>query len=390
LGQDARLKSIARFDHCYGCGVCVAACPFNAISMELTPQGFFSPVVNLNCTGCSQCLNVCAFNAKETITFASPIKAYAGWSKNPVVRDTSTSGGVIYELCSAFISRGFKICAVRYNYKKKRTEHFVFSSLKELTEATGSKYIQSYSVDALSSLDLKSEQYVIIGTPCMISSVKRMVKQRHAEGRVVLIDFFCHGVPSYLLWYKYESHVSRQVGHIQSISWRNKDNGWQDSTAVKASGTAGRYLSFHSKGDLFFDFFLGDRCLNRCCYDDCVYKGTHSDADIRVGDLWSPKSEYVNNRLGINAIFAFTQTGLDALNSCSGIDLNEELQDDVMGNQMRKNPKRSASYNYVAKSLHSTTPLSVIGQKATRIEDYHRLLQVGYYRYLFNRILGKV
>ena len=359
--------------------------------MELTPQGFFSPVVNLNCTGCSQCLNVCAFNAKETITFASPIKAFAGWSKNPVVRDSSTSGGVIYELCSAFISRGFKICAVRYNYKKKRTEHFVFSSLKELTEATGSKYIQSYSVDALSSLDLKSEQYVIIGTPCMISSVKRMVKQRHAEGRVVLIDFFCHGVPSYLLWYKYESHVSRQVGHIQSISWRNKDNGWQDSTAVKASGTAGRYLSFHSKGDLFFDFFLGDRCLNRCCYDDCVYKGTHSDADIRVGDLWSPKSEYVNNRLGINSILVYTTIGDSSFAFMQDkIFLKEEATQVLIRRQLFKNPKRSISYQYVMRSLSNEhKSLSVMKRIASRMEWWYRFLQFSFYKDLYLRAINK-
>lgn len=389
MGQDIRLKSIARFDHCYGCGVCAAACPSDAISMELTPQGFFAPVVNFKCTGCSLCLNVCAFNVRENISFVSPIKTYAGWSKHQDVRDASTSGGVVYELCAEYINRGYKICAVRYNYEEKRAEHFVFSSFEELRLASGSKYIQSYSIDALSELDWSNGRYVIIGTPCMISSVKRMVRQWHAEDRALLVDFFCHGVPSYLMWLKYESHVSTRVGNIQSISWRNKDNGWQDSTAVKASGSNGRYLSFHSNGDLFFDFFLNDRCLNTCCYDDCVYKSTHSDADIRVGDLWSSKPEYVKNRLGINAVLAFNQKGLDALNSCVDIDLKEVLEDEVLGNQMPVNPKRSAAYRYVMKSLPSSVPLYEIGRKATRIEKRHRLLQLGFYRYLFRRAIGK-
>lgn len=357
--------------------------------MELTPQGFFSPVVNLRCTGCSQCLNVCAFNAKESKTFSAPIKTYAGWSKNQDVRDTSTSGGVIQELCAEHISKGYKICAVRYNYEEKRTEHFIFSSIDDLRQATGSKYIQSYTVDALSTLDWNNGRYVIIGTPCMISSLRKMVTLRNAGGRVILIDFFCHGVPSYLMWRKYESYVSSQVGPIKSISWRNKDNGWQDSTAVKAFGERGRYISFHSKGDLFFDFFLNDRCLNKCCYDDCIFKLTHSDADIRVGDLWSTEHKYVNNRLGINSILVLADAGLRALNNCGNIYFEEDHENKILGSQMPENPKRSAAYGYVMRSLQGKSPLFEIGQKASRIERFNRWAHVGYYRYLFNRIRSR-
>ena len=46
------------------------------------------------------------------------------------------------------------------------------------------------------------------------------------------------------------------------------------------------YQSRMTEGDLFYKIFLGNYCLNECCYKDCKYKLCHSAADIRIGDLW--------------------------------------------------------------------------------------------------------
>ena len=386
------LKSVAKFDHCFGCGVCTAVCPQHAISMELNTQGFFSPVVNKDCTQCSLCLNICAFNAKAELSFDLPLRVFAGWSKREDIRDNSTSGGVIFELCSEYIDRGYKVCAVRYNYENSRAEHFVFDSIDDLYLATGSKYIQSYSANALSSIDWAQGKYVIVGTPCMISSVRKLARMHKAEDRMLLIDFFCHGVPSYLMWQKYLQHVQGLVGEIRHISWRNKDNGWQESTAMKARGDKGRYLSFLSNGDLFFEFFLRDRCLNDCCYDHCVFKQTHSHADIRVGDLWSRRIDYLNNRLGINSILIRSPKGLEALTMCRNIYIEEEKLSKVLGTQILANPPRSESYKFVSRELQGELPLMRIHKRATRIERLHNLFSWSFYknRFLYSKLRLKL
>lgn len=384
------MKSVAKFDHCFGCGVCTAVCPQHAISMELNTQGFFSPVVNKDCTQCSLCLNICAFNAKAELSFDLPLKVFAGWSKREDIRDNSTSGGVIFELCSEYIDRGYKVCAVRYNYDKCRTEHFIFDSIDDLYLATGSKYIQSYSANALSSIDWTQGKYVIVGTPCMISSVRKLARMHKAEDRMLLIDFFCHGVPSYLMWQKYLQHVQGLVGEIRHISWRNKDNGWQESTAMKARGDKGRYLSFLSNGDLFFEFFLRDRCLNDCCYDDCVFKQTHSHADIRVGDLWSANMRFKDNRLGINSILVITSRGENALLSSKAIELEREDLQTALGTQMKYSPKRPVSFGRVNQALRSTSSLTAISRQAKRIERAYRFVQVNFYKDLCKRASAKL
>jgi Fe-S-cluster-containing hydrogenase component 2 len=34
-----------KINYCYGCGVCVIACPRNAISMIMSDEGFYIPVL---------------------------------------------------------------------------------------------------------------------------------------------------------------------------------------------------------------------------------------------------------------------------------------------------------------------------------------------------------
>ena len=49
------MNSIIKFNRkdCYGCGVCVAACPRDAIQMRLNADGFYSPI--LDSSKCVHC-----------------------------------------------------------------------------------------------------------------------------------------------------------------------------------------------------------------------------------------------------------------------------------------------------------------------------------------------
>lgn len=391
MEQKIRLNTVSKFDHCYGCGVCGAVCPHNAISIKQNDYGFLEPLVNIEkCTGCSLCLKVCEFNAKEEQSFPLPLYAYAGWSVQEEIRDKSTTAGVIYELCANYISQGYSICAVRYNYELKRAEHFIFSSIDDLQFATGSKYLQSFTVDAIASLDWVKGKYVIVGTPCMISSMRRLSKLHDADERIIYVDFFCHGIPSYQLWEKYERYVSSQIGEIRFFSWRNKVNGWQDSYVAKAKGSKGRYLSFLRDGDLFYRFFLGNKCLNECCYDDCIFKHTHSCADIRVGDMWGDLPEYVDNRLGVNSILVFSEKGNVALKKCNKIFLAKEKLDAVLYGQIPKSPSRPRSFNYVRKALREDISLVDILKKSRRIERIGHYFRFAFYKVHMMRVLRKL
>ena len=360
-------KSVSKFSNCYGCGVCSITCPVNAISFTIKDGFFHISVDNSVCIDCGKCLKTCSYNL-----FSSPLQSeifgsYSAWSRNEETRFTSTSGGILYEISKSAIARGYKVLGVRYDYSKNIAKHFIFDSFEDLALATGSKYIQSYTLEALVELTM-TDKYVVIGLPCMIASLRRYIESRNLQANFFLIDFFCHGVPSYTFYWKYLDYLRYQIGDISSIKFRSKRCGWQNSTSIEAVGSKGEYFRMMSKGDIFFNFFLRNRCLNPVCYDSCHFKATSSLADIRVGDFWGTK--YSKNNQGINSVLTFTPKGEELLShiqdSCV---INKEPITEVLRGQMKTNAVRSKSYNLVSILLSKNYPLRLIAFLADIIDD---------------------
>lgn len=319
---------------CYGCGVCATACPHSVIGIELNKSGFYEPIAANpdRCTNCGLCMKACAF-AHDKLSLKKPqIKSYGAWSNNPEVRKKCSSGGVGFELGRALIDEGYKVCAVRYNVEANRAEHYVASTVEELEASVGSKYIQSYTVDGFKAAN-RRQKHLVIGTPCQIDSLRRYISIAKQEENFVLVDFFCHGVPSKLLWDKYKKWAEKQTGRISHVSWRNKNAGWHESWDMSIRGNEGEIHSRLSQGDMFYRLFLSDTCLGKACYEKCKYKYAHSAADIRLGDAWG--FHYADDEKGVSCAIAFTEKGDKVLHrtSCT---LEEMPFDTVCEWQMKK------------------------------------------------------
>lgn len=344
-------NNISKLKDCYGCGVCVKACPVNIIALRQTDKGFYAPAIDNpdRCIECGLCLNICAYahnNVSAPIHSDNP-DSYAAWSDNQHVREWCSSGGVGFEIGKALIERGYKAVGVRYDPSTLTARHYIASSAEEFMASTGSKYIQSYTADAFLQLD-KKQKYLVTGTPCQIDSLRRYARQSKTENNFVFLDFFCHGVPSWLMWQKYEKqYIQDSVGHPGFVSWRNKRHGWHDSwvmSADPANSGSGHDIyapepehalsSRMSQGDLFYKFFLGHYCLNHCCHTACKYKMLSSAADIRIGDLWG--KSYEENEKGVNALLVFSDRGREVAgmieNTCT---LIPEPIESVTEGQMR-------------------------------------------------------
>ena len=321
------MKNVSLIKNCYGCGVCATACPKQLIEIVQNKEGFYGPtLIDLSkCTNCGLCVDVCSYAHDDLALQPTLIKSYAAWSRDVVVRRKCSSGGVGFELGRKLIEEGYKVCGVRYNAEKNRAEHYIASTIEELVPSIGSKYIQSYTVDGFRSIDRK-QKYLITGTPCQIDSFRRYLRKTKREENFILMDFFCHGVPSKLMWDKYVVWAESQVGKLIYVSWRNKFTGWHDSWAMAIDGMRhGEQVNWHdsynllirekksflnsrlSQGDKFYQFFLGNYCLGKACYDKCRFKYDRSSADIRIGDLWG--NTYHNNEEGVTAAIAFTDKG---------------------------------------------------------------------------------
>lgn len=328
-------KSIYGTTDCYGCGLCAVVCPKNIISIKLNNSGFYEPVIdNIEaCTNCGSCFSVCSIKDKNLSVNNGVVASYAAWSNDPEVRRKCSSGGVGYEIGRYLIKEGYKACAVRYNAAENRAEHYIAPNEEEFEASMGSKYIQSYTIDGFGQINRK-EKNLVIGTPCQIDSFRRYIKRFKVEDNFVLVDFFCHGVPSKLGWDKYLAGIEKSTGKTKNASWRNKDTEWHDSYAVCIEGTNGISNVRYSQGCTYFRMFFSESCLGKACYDNCKYKYNNSAADIRIGDLWGKK--YKNNKEGVSAGIAFTQCGNEILKKINCTLIDEPFE--VVAQGQIKNP----------------------------------------------------
>lgn len=352
------MNNISNIHDCYGCGVCATVCAKQIISIELNGDGFYEPRITdeSKCTSCGLCLDVCAYSHDDLSLKDRCIKSYGAWSKDEAVRRKCSSGGVGFELGRTLIGEGYKVCGVRYKAEANRAEHYIATTVEELIPSIGSKYIQSYTVDGFKAIDRK-QKYLVTGTPCQIDSFRRYLQKFKKEDNFVLMDFFCHGVPSKLMWDKYVKWAETKVGKLTYVSWRNKFTGWHDSWAMAIDGTEhGEPVNWHesynllirekkgflnsrlSQGDMFYRLFLSDACLGKACYEKCKYKYDQSSADIRIGDAWG--SHYKDDEKGVSAAITFTEKGNELLQRCN-CELEELPFDVVAEGQMKNSLKRN-------------------------------------------------
>ena len=329
------MRNVSDIKNCYGCGVCAIVCAKKIISIEHDGEGFYAPRIAHpeQCTECGLCTKVCAYSHNEVLASDALPQGYAGWSTDEAVRKNCSSGGVGFEIGRSLLDEGYKLCGVRYDASVNKAMHYVASTPEEWALSMGSKYIQSYTVDAFKAIGRK-EKWLVTGTPCQIDSFRRYLRLFNAEENFVLMDFFCHGVPSKLMWDKYFSEVRKKIGAVASISWRSKEKGWNDSWVMTLQGGDGsEHMSYRSQGDAFYQLFLGNQCLGKACYAHCKYKGLHSAADIRIGDLWG--TAYQNNKEGVSALIGLTVKGQQVISSTKGIECVPHDIDTVIEGQMK-------------------------------------------------------
>lgn len=349
--------NISKIHNCYGCGVCATICPHHIISIALNKEGFYEPQITEKerCTDCGLCLSVCSYSDDKVADIHDDVEYYAAWSNDSEVRRKCSSGGLGFEIGRHLIQQGYKACGVRYNSTTNRAEHYMAETVEEYLPSMGSKYIQSYTLPGFEKLNRK-DNFLVTGTPCQIDSLRRYIRKLRIEDHFVLMDFFCHGVPSMLLWNQYLREVEKQIGKVSYVSWRNKQTGWHDSYNMMCLGETSkndekhRYMSRCSNGDLFYRFFLGDYCLGRACYGNCKYKMASSAADIRIGDLWG--TVYEKDQDGVSAVLALTDKGKALVrelhNSCHFEQRSGEI---VMEGQMKVSPQVPVEYDMLHQLL---------------------------------------
>lgn len=292
--------------------MCAAVCPMNAISIHMDQEGFYRPTVEENlCIDCGLCRRVCyKYDPKILPTpdsFLSRTTLLAASAKDDRIVAQTTSGGIADLLAQKLVSEGYQCIGVAYDPIRSMAYDTIASTQEQTTAFRGSKYIQSYTVDAFKELvqHCKDVKYAVFGTPCHIYAIDRFLGIRGLRENCLLIDLYCHGCPTLLLWRKYIKEVKKQSHEkeIKGVVFRSKEKGW-GNFVTEITTSEKRLIS--RKSDHFYTLFFSDILLNKAC-SDCLLRGTLQYTDIRLGDFWGKR--YATNTRGISAVSIVTQTG---------------------------------------------------------------------------------
>lgn len=305
--QDKLMKHISMTSQfCSGCTACASVCSKGAISFSVDEEGFKVPIVDEHiCIDCGLCVKTCpAINIKDCAIELSP-QAYALQYHDEDVRKHSASGALFPAFANYFINtlHGY-VCGCILD-EDLRPKHIVSNQWEDVERMQDSKYVQSDIGNCFAEIIalLKDEGYVLFsGTSCQVKGLLSALEAKHINTEKLLtIDFFCHGVPSPLIWSDYLHYTQQKLRFkAENYRFRNKKYGWGKGTQSRGTGflSTWKYLgTWHEVPSLIARIwpriFFSNLCLRRYCHT-CPYTKVEKPADITMGDFWGVERFHPN------------------------------------------------------------------------------------------------
>jgi len=299
---------------CHRCGTCVGICPTKVLSLD---GDEYPRIANLSaCTDCELCVKVCPgdeFNYQEHhdqvfneegdphATHGHFLKGVVSYATDPLIREHSTSGGLVTALLLDLLERGEidgAVVIVSDEETLWKGKPIVARTKEELVASMKSKYAISPTNSVFSEIRELEGRYALVGLPCQIHGyVKAAALDERIRERVVLtIGLFCHAAIEHeaydVLWdslgekgREAKRFISRIGKHPGTPYVELKDGSMYP---VYFGDKEGYRPSSIEMINILYRLYTPRRCLT--CFD-----ATAEFADIAVGDPWmAPPEDEVN------------------------------------------------------------------------------------------------
>ncbi len=293
---------------CCSCGLCVAKCPRNAISMKLDDYGFLRPAVDATlCIGCHLCE---AFCKKHEPAENHDILCYEGFAKEEAVRKESSSGGIAYVISRYVIRQG----GVVYGVSSDEKLEAIYTRVEEESDLKliqGSKYLQADASAVYKQIKQDLQQGFLVcffGLPCQAQAVRLLYGNKYMN--LYIIDIACHGVPSVYMFRAYMRDLELRYGAVTNFRFRDKSHGWR-AYEMSVNGKC-----VPNKHNDFKTMFLSGFGLNAACYS-CGYDVCNRTSDISLGDCWERPDKGAADYNGVSSIVIHSSKGMDLIRSIS-------------------------------------------------------------------------
>jgi coenzyme F420 hydrogenase subunit beta len=299
---------------CHRCGSCIGICPTQVLGVDAEE---YPTVKNLSaCTDCDLCVKVCPgdeFNFHEehrklygtpgelTDTHGTFSNAIVAYSNDPVIREHSTSGGLVTALLSHLLESKQIDGAIVIGSSAEtlwKGKAMVARTTADLLAAMKSKYAICPTNSALAEIRQNPGRYAVVGLPCQIHGYRKAaaLDSRIAERVVLAIGLFCHAAIEHeafrVIW---EGLGEKAHGARRFISRIGKHPGTPYLELADGSmypvyfGERSGYRPTSIEViNVLYRLYTPERCTT--CFD-----GLSDFADISVGDPWmAPPQNSVN------------------------------------------------------------------------------------------------
>lgn len=175
---------------CCHCAACASICPVNGITAGDKPIDF--PNWLKDCVDCGACVKVCPrWEYKPLNGIGNYLEAFSAKSK----RFKGQDGAMVTEITATALEMGLIEKAIFVSRDEDwRTSVVTIRDVSQLYDrrVTGTKYCYADSIPALKEAILNSKAVGFVGTPCMVSAVRKMQRSFKKFERVKLvIGLFC-------------------------------------------------------------------------------------------------------------------------------------------------------------------------------------------------------
>lgn len=291
---------------CLLCGLCIAACPHKCIYIKDRKI----KVDNEKCTDCGLCQHYCpgmhsnnniGNSIKERMEGIA-LESYVGRSRNLNVIKKSVSGGIVTEIISTLLEMNLYELAI--GVKDRQLDTDCVMEIYDKTAALNyqkSIYTMPLYTDVIRYIrDHKDKKIIIVGSGCIVSSIKKYVRETHLNmDNYLFVGLFCDCTlsPNIELYFK---NFGRGTGDsIIGLDYRCKGDLKKWPGDVRLKYKKGSIFVPNTERQKVVKYFRNERCLY--CLDHM-----NTNADISVGDNYTKQH---SDKLGSNSIVIRSELG---------------------------------------------------------------------------------
>ncbi len=351
----APIEDIVESDLCIACGACVVACQYDNIRRNVSDYRGSVEVQIKNDVVCAtecksrECGQVCpsinAFaGAESTIPEGGDksdrvgpvLEVLLGYSPTFQQNGSSSSGGVIREVCALYLERGFSVIALGEIDGGDSIEYdaIAYSDPKDLRKMPGSIYHSIGVFNALRVLENQDGPFVIVSIPCHLEGIDNYIRECNpslADRIHLRVGIICGWMYSHHAISSFTESMGLE-GKIRDVRYRGEDKVgklkiWFDAeTPVQFDR---RVHKTFTERLVYRSSFSTEMNRMRC---RLCQNHTNVSADISVGDAWLARKG--QQKLSIVVVRSdLAMTLVDDLRQQSRLILEKGCVEDIVESQ---------------------------------------------------------